>query len=186
MNSERSRILLSLARAAIAEEFGGPPPQRPQGCDWLDAPGAVFVSLHSYGELRGCVGSLSPRRSLFDEVLHSAKAAAFHDPRMLPLERAELPQVEIDLTVVHPLEPVPAADEEEAIARLRPGTDGVVLTSGTRSAVFIPKMWQQLPEPHEFLARLKHKAGLAGWPRNMKVQRFTADECSDAGAGTRA
>ncbi len=180
MTPEHGRILLGLARASIAEEFGGPKPVKPEGCPWLDEPGAVFVSLHAHGDLRGCIGTLEARRTLFDEVVHTAKSAAFHDPRLLPLQAGELKSVEIDITIVHPLESIPASDEEEAIAHLHPGTDGVVLQSGYRRAVFIPKMWRELPDPHEFLAHLRYKGGITGWPRDMRVQRFTAEECSEA------
>jgi AmmeMemoRadiSam system protein A len=137
---------------------------------------AVFVTLHEKGELRGCVGQLAARFTLFEAVRHAAKSAAFHDGRFPPLHESELPQLNIEVSVLSPLELLEVATEDETLAALRPGVDGVVLTYGARSGVFIPEMWKQLPEPREFLFHLKRKAGLPQvWQPGTRVERFTAE-----------
>jgi AmmeMemoRadiSam system protein A len=180
MNPERGRLLLDLARRAIAEAFGGPPVVRPVHDGWLDEPTALFVSLHRGGELRGCIGSLEAHRPLFEEVVAKAKAAAFHDSRMVPVQAGELPDLAIELTLLGPLEPIAAGSEEELLSQLRPGVDGLLLESREGGAVFIPSVWRQLPEPRAFLEALLRKAQLGRWPRDIRAFRFLADEVSSA------
>jgi AmmeMemoRadiSam system protein A len=171
----RGSVLLELARGALKECFGGPNvvvPDEP----WLFEKRAVFVTLHKHGALRGCVGQLAARFPLHEAVRHAAKAAAFHDGRFSPLQESELPEVHIEISVLSELEVLDVANEEEALKAIRPGVDGVVLTYGARSGVFIPEMWKQLPDPKEFLFHLKRKAGLPeAWQPGTRVERFTAE-----------
>ncbi len=173
----RGAALLSIARQAIAERFGGPPVQKPADAPWLDEPRAVFVTLKKDGELRGCIGQLVARTSLFDSVQDAARAAAFRDPRFSPLDESELDALHVEISVLSPLESLDVHSEEETIDALRVGVDGVVLSDGMRSAVFIPEMWKELPDPHEFLWHLRRKGRLPvdRWPRSIKVERFTAE-----------
>ncbi len=180
MTPEQGRVLLDLARAAIAEALGGPTVERPVHDGWLDAPAALFVTLHRHGELRGCIGSIEARESVFDEVMDKATAAAFHDPRMWPVQADELPALDIEVTLLHPLEPMGVVDEEDLLARLRPGVDGLVLKSRKGSALFLPSVWKQLPEPRAFVGALLHKAGLRRWPGDLQAFRFDADVFSSA------
>jgi AmmeMemoRadiSam system protein A len=167
---------LTLARAAIAERYGAPKVQRPPG-SWLEQPRAVFVTLKLEGELRGCIGQLVARLPLFEAVREAAHGAAFTDPRFSPLEQEELVRLRIDVSVLSALEPLEVRDEEELLAKLRPGVDGVVLSHEFRSGLFIPEMWKQLPEPREFVTLLKRKAGFPRhvWLPGTKVHRFTAE-----------
>lgn len=171
-------VLTALARASIAEAFGGPAPVKPANAPWLDERRAVFVTLKMHGELRGCIGQLEARMSLFDAVRTAAKHAAFEDPRFPPLVAQELPDVHIEVSVLSPLEPVPGIETEaDALAALRPGVDGIVLRSGFHSGVFIPEVWKELPGRHEFLQHLKRKAGLPlhEWRPGTTLERFTAE-----------
>lgn len=168
-------VLLKLARDTLVEAFGGAKVPEPDHA-WLMEKRAVFVTLHKHGELRGCVGQLAARFTLFEAVRHAAKSAAFHDTRFEPLEHHELEHVHLEISVLSPLEPLDVATEAEALAALRPGVDGVVLTHGLRSGVFIPEVWKQLPEPKDFLGHLKRKAGLPHvWQPGTRVERFTAE-----------
>lgn len=172
----RAAAAVRLAREALGALAGGPEPALPDGEPWLAERRTCFVSLHRRGALRGCVGSLEPRGTLFEEIVRSARAAATADIRFEPVTPAELPELEIEVSVLSPLEPLPAADEEEALRALRPGVDGLVLRAEGRSGVFIPAMWEQLPDPRDFLARLRAKAGLPPrWLPGTRLFRFTAD-----------
>jgi AmmeMemoRadiSam system protein A len=170
-------LLLGLARASIAERFGGPTVQRPADSAWLEQPGAVFVTLTLEGELRGCVGSASARRPLFDDVMDNAKAAAFEDPRFKPLTADELTRSRIEVSVLSPLEKLEVETEAELLKQLRPGVDGVQIAWGAHRALFIPEMWNQISDPGTFLFYLKRKAGLPGdgWREGTRVHRFTAE-----------
>jgi AmmeMemoRadiSam system protein A len=169
--------LLSLARASIHERFGGPKVKRPKDAPWLDVQGAVFVTLTLDGDLRGCVGSATARRPLFEDVMDNAKAAAFEDPRFPPLTKAELERAKIEVSVLSPLEKLDVATEAELLKALRPGVDGVQIAWGAHRALFIPEMWNQVSDPGTFLYYLKRKAGLpaAEWQEGTRVHRFTAE-----------
>ena len=80
-----------------------------------------------------------------------------------------------------PSEPFPCADEDDAVARLRPGIDGVILHCDRHRAIFLPQVWQQLPDPREFLGALMRKAGLPadGWNANVKLARYTVSKFSE-------
>ncbi len=173
----RGDRLLSIARRTLEASFGGPPVPVPEGEAWLLEKRAVFVTLKKHGALRGCIGQLSARLSLFDAVRDAAKAAAFHDPRFPRLDAEELPEVQLEVSVLSPLEKLEVHSEAEALAQIRPGIDGIVLTQGHRSGVFIPKVWEELAETKDFLQHLKKKAGLPldEWLPGTQVERFTAE-----------
>ncbi|MGL6113014.1 MAG: AmmeMemoRadiSam system protein B, partial [Rubrivivax sp.] len=143
--------LLSRARNAIAKALAMPTTAEP-GHPALGAPGATFVTLRHQGKLRGCVGTLSPERALADGVRVQALAAAFHDSRFEPLGALEFAQLEIEVSLLEPAQPIAAGSDAEAHAALRPGVDGVLLEWRGRRATFLPQVWEQLPRPCEFLA----------------------------------
>jgi uncharacterized protein len=174
---DQGRLLTALARAAIAREFDEPGAALPHP-DWLDAPGAVFVTLTEAGRLRGCIGSLAAHRPLRTDLEHNARAAAFSDPRFPPLSHAELPKVRVEVSVLTPASPMAFADEADALAQLRPGVDGVILEYGWHRATFLPQVWEQLPEARVFMAHLKQKAGLSAdfWAEDVRLSRYGVEK----------
>src|SRR5262249_21040089 len=135
---EAASTLARYARGCIREALGGVPPSPPQGGVY-DEPGAVSVSLHApSARLQGCSGTLEAHRPVVVDVAQNARAAAFHDPRGGHLRLADVDALEVEVTVLGPLERVEATDEASACAALRPGIDGVVLAWGGRRATFIP------------------------------------------------
>lgn len=113
----------------------------------------VFVTLHKSGELRGCIGNIKPVKPLIEGVRDNALAAAFDDPRFLPLTKEELSEIDIEISIL--TKPQPATLEQ-----IRPGKDGVVLENGGLTATFLPQVWEDLPEKKDFLSHLCQKAGL--------------------------
>jgi hypothetical protein len=171
---ERGKVLLGLVRDAIAEALGAPPKPLPRE-DWLQEYGATFVTLTQCGQLRGCIGSLQAHRPLVEDIRHNACAAAFQDPRFAPLERDELEATCCEVSLLSPAEPMQFKDEADALAQLRPGIDGVILEYGRYRSTFLPQVWEQLPDPQQFMAHLKHKAGLPGdfWDGGIRLSRYT-------------
>ena len=165
--------LLSRARNAIARALDLPTGDEPHH-PVLECAGATFVTLRRGGELRGCIGTLSAQRELADDVRRHALAAAFRDPRFEPLRVEEFAQLEIEVSLLDVAMPLAAGSEAEAHAALRPGVDGVLLEWRGRSATFLPQVWEQLPRPREFLAALKHKAGLPAdfWAEDLRLSRY--------------
>lgn len=166
-------VLLPLARAAIAGRLGLEAPVVPAP-GWLDEPGACFVTLQLERRLRGCIGTIEPYRPLGEDTAENARAAAFHDPRFPPLTAAEFPVVELEVSVLSPLEPLAICGESDLLAQLRPGQDGVLLSAGSRRGTFLPQVWEQLPDPRQFLAHLKAKAGLPAraWSPDWQFFRY--------------
>ena len=176
----RAEVATGLARAAIASFLDGSTPAPPVEAGWLAEPGACFVSLHRRGRLRGCIGSLLAHRPLGEEIVRCARAAATEDPRFAPVRPEELADLELEVSILSPLEPLPAHDEAQALAALRPGIDGLLLEAAGRTATFIPAVWEELPEPRAFLSALRRKAGLPDrWLPDTRLQRFTAERCRE-------
>lgn len=123
--------------------------------------GACFVTLTCQGKLRGCVGNVLSREPLCQAVATSTRNAAYSDPRFPPLSSKELEQVRIEISVLSEPRPLSYGSPAEMLAQLEPGRHGVVLRYGARTATFLPKVWEQLPDKAQFLDRLAEKAGLA-------------------------
>jgi len=167
-------VLLPIARAAISRAL-----HIPQAADesapWLAKPGACFVTLTQHGELRGCIGSLQAHRALLEDVKSNAVAAALHDPRFMPLTSEELNVTRIEVSLLTPPQPMTFKDEADALSQLRPGVDGVIFEFDGYRSTFLPQVWEQLPQPQQFMANLKHKAGLPAdlWDDGVKLSRYT-------------
>ena len=155
----------------------------------LAAPGASFVTLSTAaGGLRGCRGVLAASRPLAWDVWDNAYASAFDDPRFVPVAAAEFAELDIEISVLGPLEPI-VVDSEEALLRvLVPDRDGVVLSWRGRRATFLPKVWESLPDPSEFLSQLKQKAGLprSFWAPDVDIQIYQTDIVAGRPAGVSA
>ncbi|WP_308389132.1 AmmeMemoRadiSam system protein A [Acidithiobacillus sp. AMEEHan] len=166
-------VLLGLARTAISEALGQAGAPAP-AASWLRDPAASFVTLNQQGVLRGCIGSLIAHRSLGEDIRANALAAAFHDPRFPPLSAAEWHGVQVEVSVLSPLERLTAGSEVDLIAQIQPGKHGLLLRYGAYQGTFLPQVWEELPEPRQFLRQLKRKAGLAPdfWSPDLEVYRY--------------
>lgn len=140
----------------------------------LQQQAATFVTLNLYGQLRGCIGTLQAYQPLIKDVAQHAYDAAFRDRRFSPVTEREAPDLDIHISILTPDEPIEAESEAELLSRLRPGIDGLILKDGLHQATFLPSVWEQLPEPEEFLAHLKIKAGLARnhWSETIEFSRY--------------
>ena len=169
----RGAVLLPIARAAISTALGQAQ-QADEEAAWLQQPGACFVTLTQRGQLRGCIGSLQPYRSLLADVKANALAAALQDPRFRPLPRAELATTRVEVSVLSPMQAMHFDSEAHALAQLQPGIDGVVFEFAGHRSTFLPQVWEQLPSAREFMAHLKQKAGLPPdfWADGVRLQRY--------------
>jgi AmmeMemoRadiSam system protein A len=177
-----SELILAIARGAVAEQFGATPMQIPAR-PWLDEHAATFVSIWhversgqlARGEqLHGCIGSVEPRRRLVDDLRHNATLAAFHDPRTRALRADELDRVRFSVAILGPHTPLSFTSEAEARAGLRPRVDGVILSWQGHRGLFLPKVWESLPDAASFLDNLKRKAGLPAdfWHPDIELECF--------------
>jgi AmmeMemoRadiSam system protein A len=177
MTTNKGKILLSIARSSISEALGQPLPVA-EDAPWLQKKGACFITLTQQDELRGCTGTLEAYRSLLEDVKNNAKAAAFKDPRFPPLTRKELDHTEIEISLLSPMQLLNFSNEQEALAQLRQGVDGVVFEFGSYRSTFLPQVWEQLPVTTDFMAHLKRKAGLNSdfWADEVKLYRYTVSK----------
>ena len=173
--------LLAAARRSIEHGLarGTPPPleitAHPPA---LQRERASFVTLlDGGGRLRGCIGSIEARRPLIADVSENAFSAAFEDPRFPALTPAEYRAIEIKLALLTPPEPIAFHDEDDLVAGLRPGEDGVMLIAGEHRGTLLPAVWEQIPDAREFWQTVKRKAGLArgDWPADMQVYRYRTE-----------
>ena len=122
--------------------------------------GASFVTLELDGILRGCIGSIIAHKPLIKDLIHNAHAAAFSDPRFPALTLNEYEKITIGISLLSKPHRIEFETEEELLEELTPAVDGLIIRDGNYQAVFLPEVWEQLPDKNEFLEQLKLKAGL--------------------------
>jgi uncharacterized protein len=176
---EAQRLLEIAARGVrhAAESLPTPLPDLSREPAALLRPGASFVTLKREGRLRGCIGSLEPSKPLAADVAQNAWAAACRDPRFPVLQVRELAGLQLSVATLGPHEPLLATTRDALLAALRPGVDGLVVRSGSLRATFLPAVWEQLPEPADFIDALWQKARLVpgSWPRKLELTRYVVD-----------
>lgn len=167
ITDEQGRTLLTLARQTIALKLGLTVPDDEQKKlekklhdPVLQQERGTFVTLHRHGQLRGCIGSIAPVESIAANIRRNAVNAAFGDPRFPPLQQKEFDEVDIEVSILTDPKPLSYDNGADLVAKLRPQIDGVILRDGFSSATFLPQVWDQLPQPEDFLNRLCMKAGL--------------------------
>lgn len=186
LSSAARAELLALARASIEEALSAglrtPFAGNVQN-EELHQPGASFVTLRdrSTQDLRGCCGTLEARDALAEDVWRNARASAFADPRFPALSPEEWPHMELHISVLSPPVPMQVASEAELLSTLRSQIDGLVLEYGQHRATFLPAVWEQLPDPHDFVRHLRAKAGLppAFWSTDIRWSRYVVQEFGD-------
>lgn len=183
MSVDQGHTLLPIARAAIAHELGITAPAPAAAAHWLQQPGSAFVTLTCDGQLRGRSGTLDAIRSLRDDVIANAVAAAFRDLRFKPLAVTELEMTLIEVSVLSALESLDTTDEAAVLAQLRAGVNGVVFRYGHHHSTFLPEAWTQCADPAEFMAQLKYKAGLPPdfWDTGVELRRYTVNSWREPG-----
>ena len=180
MQAERGKVLLPIARAEISRALGVPR-AADESAPWLAEHGACFITLTQHGELRGCIGTLQAHRPLLADVKSNAVSAALRDPRFTPLSATELDITTVEISLLSPTCSMEVRGEADALAQLRPGVDGIVFEYRHYRSTFLPQVWEQLQQPHQFMAHLKRKAGLPDnfWAEEVKLLRYTVTKWSE-------
>ena len=174
------QVVLRAAATAIEAKLGIVDAAPPGAAELRGALGelrASFVTLRIEGELRGCCGTLEPARPLLLDVWSNAQASAFRDTRFLPLTAREWRCSSLEVSLLTPCERIEAASERELLRELVPGRDGLVLEWRGMRATFLPKVWEHVAGPGDFLSRLKEKAGLEPdfWAADMQCWRYETE-----------
>jgi AmmeMemoRadiSam system protein B/AmmeMemoRadiSam system protein A len=180
-NESEGHRLIRLARRTITAQLGIKPQESASASreDPLSEPCfqrhcGTFVTLKKNGSLRGCIGNLIANKSVAEGIRDNALGAAFRDPRFPPLAAEEVDQLQISISILTEPKPLQYNDAADLLAKLRVNVDGVILRKGTAGATFLPQVWEQLPDPNDFLSHLCLKAGLpANTWRNTKLDIST-------------
>ena len=183
---EHKRILLQVASASLEHGLRHGTPLSVVAGEYpleLQALRAVFVTLRLEAELRGCVGTLDAEQPLICNVAKYSYAAGFSDTRFSPLTWRELPSLRICISVLSPLERMNYENETDLLRQIRPGIDGLFIEEGLNRGTLLPSVLEDIPEPGEFLRRLKLKAGLSArhWSDTVSVRRYTTTSISQEG-----
>jgi AmmeMemoRadiSam system protein A len=167
LTEEQGRRLINIARRTIEARLGilAEPDKVVPDEDLADQAfrekRGTFVTLKIKGQLRGCMGCLTPSETILEGIQRNAVNSAFNDPRFPQLTPAELDQAEIDISILTAPRRLDYQGGSELLQKLRPQTDGVIIGKGPARATFLPQVWEQLPNPEDFLAHLCRKAGLS-------------------------
>jgi uncharacterized protein len=191
MDPKIQKHLLTIARSVIAGklDLDENEPKMPtgKGANVLREKRGVFVTLEMGGRLRGCIGHIEGVLPLILGVRENAESAAFKDPRFDPLSADEFDEVGIEISVLSVPQKLEFDGPENLKSKLRPGIDGVVLTSGFAKATYLPQVWNEFPEDElkeKFLSSLCMKAGLDPdeWEKGeVKVETYQAEIFRDRG-----
>ena len=179
MTSESDRrLLLQLAREAITAHVHRQPIPAPDLTGVFAQPGGAFVSIHRHGDLRGCIGHIEPDEPLGRVIPRCAVAASSTDPRFPSVTASELPELEVELSLLGRLEPVTSAGEIEI------GKHGLVVAQGWRRGLLLPQVATEWAWDRDaFLSHTCHKAGLPmdAWRKGAQIWRFEAEVFGEGG-----
>ena len=176
LNEEQRQRLLKLARTSIESILEGRSLPLSEGDydDVLRRPAGAFVTLRTKrGDLRGCIGSIRAVEPLFKAVASSAVSAAFRDPRFFPVRPDEMPQLDLEISVMGPIEAV------RDVAEIEVGRDGLIISKGRFAGLLLPQVATEYGWDREaFLDQTCMKAGLAAgsWrSEETRIEKFAAE-----------
>ena len=174
LTSAARRYLLDLARAALVAAARGQPPPRPappSDFPELNQLRPVFVSLHNHGQLRGCVGHIGSDTPLVLLVAQMTQAAARDDSRFSPVTPAEVPDLDIEISVLSSFFPI-TPDQ------IVPGAHGLLVRHGLHRGLLLPQVASQANwDAPRFASETCRKAGLPpdAWQHGARLEAFTAE-----------
>jgi len=174
LENEEKIALLKLARKTIQNILENKkPPRTEYKFPLFKEKRGAFVTLHKNKMLRGCIGYIFGLKPLEDTIIEMAQAAAFHDHRFPPLAKDELPDLEIEISVLTPVREIDNVDEIEV------GKHGIIIERGSYSGLLLPQVATEYGwDRKTFLEHTCQKAGLPqdAWKQEgTKIKIFSAD-----------
>jgi len=178
LSATEKQTLLGLARGSIEAHLEGASPPSVELTDKLRQPGAAFVTLEKNGDLRGCIGHVVAMEPLHETVAHCAVQAASADLRFPPVTEDEMREIEIEISVLTPLQ------EMAQLSEIEIGRDGLMIVMGNYRGLLLPQVAVEYGwDREEFLRHTCRKAGLpdnAYRSPDATVYRFQALIFSEA------
>ena len=176
LTEKNKKDLLLLVRMTIAEKLNISMPDQKEEPDFSDPVFSekygAFVTLHCKGNLRGCIGYIQGYLPLKETIVEMAQSAAFHDPRFAPLSVQEFPLIDIEISVLSPIEPL------ENFNDIVIGRDGLIASRGRQSGLLLPQVAAEYGwSVEEFLSHTCMKGGFPAdeWRSgSVGFQKFSA------------
>ena len=159
LSDDEKRLLKEIALTSIKDSLAGKEISHSSPLTThLSAKCGAFVSLHKHGRLRGCIGHFGEDIPLHEIVAEMARAAAFEDPRFMPVTADELADIDIEISVLTPMRRIESLDEFELHRH------GIYIRKGYRSGTFLPQVADEVNwTKEEFVSHCaQDKAGI-GW-----------------------
>ena len=161
LSDDEKRMLKDIALTSIKDSLDGKRIAQPifnSQFSILNSKCGAFVSLHKQGRLRGCIGHFGEDVPLYEIVAEMARAAAFEDPRFMPVTKNELDDIDIEISVLTPMRRIQSMDEFEL------HRNGIYIRKGYRSGTFLPQVADEANwTKEEFVSHCaQDKAGI-GW-----------------------
>ena len=156
LTDEEKGYLKNLVVTSIGHRLGlGPAPDMHPVSEKLTEKYGAFVTLTMNKQLRGCIGHIVGQAPIFETVAKMACAAAFEDPRFPPVGAGEFEHLEVEISILSPLERV------QDLSAITPGIHGLYMRRGGRSGLLLPQVATEWGWDREtFLAQTCRKAGL--------------------------
>jgi AmmeMemoRadiSam system protein A len=171
-SADERREILNLARQAVVAHVTGRPLPAAPLAGIFGAHGGAFVTLHHRGQLRGCIGHIAADRPFGRVIPECAVSAASEDPRFGPVTPQEIPDLDVEVSLLGPL--LPIRGPEDIVV----GRDGLVIEDGWHRGLLLPQVATEWGwDAETFLAQTCNKAGLPrdAWKRGAKLWRFEAE-----------
>lgn len=172
LTADERRTLLETARQAVADAAAGRAPAVLKAKGVLARRAGAFVSLHRRGELRGCIGHIGDDVTLAHVIGRCAVAAATDDPRFNPVRPEEVPDLDVELSILGSIEPVHTVEEIDV------GRHGLIVEQGRHKGLLLPQVAAEHGWDRErFLEHTCLKAGLPrdAWRHGARLFRFEAE-----------
>ena len=169
LSDEDKKLLKEIAYNAIKTTLESKAYHAPSHLpEKLKTPCGAFVSLHKHGRLRGCIGHFGEDTPLYKTVYRMAKAAAFEDPRFPKVSMSELPDIDIEISVLTPMKRIHSIEEFQL------GKQGIYMRKGNRAGTFLPQVADEVTwTKEEFLGHCaQDKAGI-GWDGWKTAELYT-------------
>lgn len=175
LSLEQGKKLVKAARKTVISKFEG----KPFRLEGFEEPAGVFVTIHSYleNELKGCIGFPEPIMPLNEALVKAATAAAFSDPRFMPVQKEDMEKIIFEVSVLTKPELTKVKKPEDYKKQIEIGRDGLIAEQEHFKGLLLPQVapeWNWNVE--EFLNHTCQKAGLPleAWKdvKQVKVYKF--------------
>lgn len=173
ITEEEKAVLKGLAKNAIESVLLGKPAETVNIPERLKEKGGAFVTIKNKGDLRGCIGYIQAVLPVWETVKEAAMQAAFHDPRFDSVDRKELKDIDIEISVLTPMQKI------EDVAEIEVGKHGLYIEKGYNSGLLLPQVATEYNwDRTTFLEHTCFKAGLSknAWKsKDTNIYIFSAD-----------